>query len=250
MRFFIHLAFDGGRYCGWQIQPNGITLQQELENALSVLLSRKTQVTGCGRTDTGVHARQFYAHFDVPAPLSMSEAQLAHRLNRILPPDIVIHQVIPVTDEAHARFSAISRTYRYYISLQKNPFDKSYRWFRPGRPDMEAMNQAAAHLKGFHDFSSFSKTHTQTATNLCNVSEAYWKEQGSDLIFTITADRFLRNMVRAIVGTLWQTGAGQLSPEAIPELMQEKDRSAAGMSVPACGLFLESVIYPAGILPE
>lgn len=248
-RFFIHLAFDGSHYCGWQRQENAPTIQGDIENALSLLLKAKTGVVGCGRTDTGVHAREFYAHFSHPGLSPEQAKEIAHRLNRILPEDIVIYSIFPVNADAHARFSAVSRTYRYYISLQKNPFAKSYRWSRPRQPDIEKMNNAAKQLTGTQDFSSFAKLHAQTATNICTVSQAYWELHESDLIFTITADRFLRNMVRAVVGTLWKLGTGQTDLEGFIETMQKKDRSAAGMSVPACGLFLEKVVYPEEILP-
>lgn len=243
-RYFIQLAFDGSRYCGWQRQDNAPTVQGEIENALSLLLKKPTAIIGCGRTDTGVHAKDFFAHFSHPGLTPKQAKEIAHRLNRMLPDDIAISEIFRVGTGAHARFSAVSRTYRYYVSTRKNPFTKAYRWSRPLLPDIVKMNNAAELLRGTQDFSSFAKLHAQTLTNICTVSQAYWEEIGSDLIFTITADRFLRNMVRAIVGTLWKLGIGQTDLAGFVETMQKKDRSAAGMSVPACGLFLEKVVYP------
>ncbi len=243
-RYFIQLAFDGSRYCGWQRQDNAPTVQGEIENALSLLLKKPTAIIGCGRTDTGVHAKDFFAHFSHPVLTPEQAEDIAHRLNRMLPEDIAISEIFRVGAGAHARFSAVSRTYRYYVSTRKNPFTKAYRWSRPLLPDIVKMNNAAELLRGTQDFSSFAKLHAQTLTNICTVNQAYWEEIGSDLIFTITADRFLRNMVRAIVGTLWKLGIGQTDLAGFIETMQKKDRSAAGMSVPACGLFLEKVVYP------
>lgn len=243
-RYFIQLAFDGSRYCGWQRQDNAPTVQGEIENALSLLLKKPTGIIGCGRTDTGVHAKDFFAHFSHPGLTPEQAEDIAHRLNRMLPDDIAISEIFRVDTGAHARFSAVSRTYRYYVSTRKNPFTKAYRWSRPLLPDIVKMNTAAELLRGTQDFSSFAKLHAQTLTNICTVNQAYWEEIGSDLIFTITADRFLRNMVRAIVGTLWKLGIGQTDLAGFVETMQKKDRSAAGMSVPACGLFLEKVVYP------
>ncbi len=243
-RYFIQLAFDGSRYCGWQRQDNAPTVQGEIENALSLLLKKPTGIIGCGRTDTGVHAKDFFAHFSHPGLTPEQAEEIAHRLNRLLPDDIAVSEIFRVDTGAHARFSAVSRTYRYYVSTRKNPFTKAYRWSRPLLPDIVKMNTAAELLRGTQDFSSFAKLHAQTLTNICTVNQAYWEEIGSDLIFTITADRFLRNMVRAIVGTLWKLGIGQTDLAGFIETMQKKDRSAAGMSVPACGLFLEKVVYP------
>lgn len=243
-RYFIQLAFDGSRYCGWQRQDNAPTVQGEIENALSLLLKKPTGIIGCGRTDTGVHAKDFFAHFSHTGLTPEQAKEIAHRLNRMLPDDIAISEIFRVGAGAHARFSAVSRTYRYYVSTRKNPFTKAYRWSRPLLPDIVKMNTAAELLRGTQDFSSFAKLHAQTLTNICTVREAYWEEIGSDLIFTITADRFLRNMVRAIVGTLWKLGIGQTDLAGFIETMQKKDRSAAGISVPACGLFLEKVVYP------
>ena len=243
-RYFLHLAFDGTRYCGWQRQPNGITVQETLENNLSLLLKHPVSLTGCGRTDTGVHASEFYAHFDTEKLSPSRQNCLLDSLNHILPPDIVIFRVLPVTDEAHARYSALRRTYRYYVSTRKDPFHTPYRWFRFHQPDVEKMNQAASLLLEIKDFTSFAKLHSNNTNNICDVSVAYWQQNGHELIFTITANRFLRNMVRAIVGTLWDVGRGRFSVEDFKRLIDKKDRSQAGASVPASGLFLEKVEYP------
>lgn len=243
-RYFIHLSYDGTAYYGWQVQNNAITVQQKIEEAISLLTSTQISITGCGRTDTGVHARNFYAHFNYRPQDDVQLAQLTHRLNRFLPNDISIYNIKRVNKEAHARFSAQWRSYTYYIQLAKNPFNRGYAWQQPKQPDIDLMEQACKILLQTTDFTSFSKLHTQTATNNCNVVEAYWQQEGDLLTFNIKADRFLRNMVRAIVGTLWKVGQKQLSLEHFQTLINKKDRCEAGMSVPAQGLFLENVEYP------
>lgn len=243
-RYFIHLSYDGSAYYGWQIQDNAITVQQKIEEALSLLTNTSLSITGCGRTDTGVHARNFYAHFDAFLMNDEQLAKLTHRLNRFLPNDIAIYSIKRVNNEAHARFSAQWRSYTYYIRLAKNPFNRGYAWQQPKQPDVPLMTQACQILLQTSDFTSFSKLHTQTATNICKVLEASWQQEGDLLMFNIKADRFLRNMVRAIVGTLWKVGQKQLSLEDFQILITKKDRCEAGMSVPAQGLFLENVEYP------
>lgn len=243
-RFFLHLAFDGTNYCGWQRQLNGISVQGTLENQLGILLKHPVIVTGCGRTDTGVHAANFYAHFDTKELSSGKQKRLCEALNHTLPPNIVIYDILPVREEAHARYSALWRTYRYYVSTRKDPFHTSYRWFRFHLPDIEKMNQAAAFLLGTDDFTSFAKLHSNNTNNLCKVTEARWEKHGHELVFTITANRFLRNMVRAIVGTLWDVGRGRFTVEEFQRLIANKNRSQVGASVPASGLFLENVEYP------
>ena len=236
------MAYHGGNYHGWQVQENAHTVQAEMEEKLSVMLGRPVSVTGCGRTDTGVHAREFYAHFDLDDTLK-DPGELAFRLNAFLPADIVVFAVFPVESDMHARFSAVSRTYRYYISRRKDPFYRNLQYEYTGPLDFEAMQDSCHFLIGQKDFTSFSKLHTQTATNICTVTEARWTEEDHRLVFTISADRFLRNMVRAVVGTLLETGKGKLKPQDMEKIIAAKDRSQAGFSVPAKGLFLEKVEY-------
>ncbi len=243
-RYFLRLAYDGTNYHGWQVQENAHTVQAELENKLGVMLGHKVQVTGCGRTDTGVHAREFYAHFET-TQLPFKPIDFVFKLNRFLPSDIALFDLFEVEPDAHARFSAVSRTYKYYINRIKNPFVLNYSYYLSHELDTDAMNRAATFLMTYADFTSFSKLHTQTATNLCSISEAFWAEDESkNLVFTITADRFLRNMVRAVVGTLLEVGRGRLLPEEVKTIIEAKDRSKAGFSVPAKGLFLERIEYP------
>lgn len=242
-RYFVELSFRGTRYVGWQVQPGKVTVQEVLEKSFSTFLRRQVSITGAGRTDSGVHARNYVAHFDaenLPLPLS----DLVYKLNRFLPDDIVLHSIRPVAEEAHARFSAISRTYRYFISRQKDPFNVeiSLEYLLP--LDVAKMNEAALLLPEYSDFTSFSKLHTDVKTNVCRITGAYWENTGSQLVFTITADRFLRNMVRAVVGTLMEVGKGKLSVEGFKEIIVRRDRCAAGTSVPARGLFLTGIIYP------
>ncbi len=236
------MAYHGGQYHGWQVQENAHTVQAEMEEKLYVMLGEQVSITGCGRTDTGVHAREFYAHFDMEKPLE-DEKELAFRLNAFLPGDIVIFDIFPVDQELHARFSAVIRTYRYYISRRKDPFYRDLQYEYTGPLDIESMKEASRFLFGKQDFTSFSKLHTQTATNICTVTGAFWTEDDHRLIFTITADRFLRNMVRAIVGTLVEVGKGKLQPGDVKKIIEARDRSQAGFSVPAKGLFLEKVKY-------
>ncbi|NOX85446.1 MAG: tRNA pseudouridine(38-40) synthase TruA [Chlorobi bacterium] len=244
-RYFIRMAYHGGNYHGWQVQKNAHTVQAEMEEKLAVMLGGHVSVTGCGRTDTGVHAREFYAHFDMEKPLKDAR-ELAFRLNVFLPDDIVVFDIFPVAPDMHARFSAVSRTYRYYISRQKDPFYRDLQYEYTGRLNIEAMKEASRFILGKQDFTSFSKLHTQTTTNICTVTEALWTEDDNRLIFTISADRFLRNMVRAVVGTLFEVGKGKIQPEDVKNIIDAKDRSHAGFSVPARGLFLEKVEYEFG----
>lgn len=244
MRYFIHLAYNGAEYHGWQNQPNAITVQEAIERALSLILKKeKVSITGAGRTDAGVHARSMYAHFNIDEPLESTE-WLTERLNAYLPNDIVIFTVYEVAPDMHARFSAKSRTYRYYVTTQKDPFEGIYRMKVSPNTDFEAMNQACQALFRYIDFTSFSKLHTDVKTNNCHITEAHWDQTSeTHWTFTITADRFLRNMVRAIVGTLLEVGAGKITEEQFAEIIEKKDRCYAGTSVPAKGLFLEEVRY-------
>ncbi len=244
MRLFIQLSYDGSPFCGWQTQANSPSVQQELERALSIAFGEKITVVGAGRTDTGVNARHFIAHFNVTAFPGGSIAPLLRKINAILPPAIVTEAFYQVPDDAHARFDAVSRTYRYYIHTAKDPFIRhSCRiWFTP---DVEAMNRAALVLLGRHDFSSFEKTGGANKTDICTVTEARWEAiDETHFVFTITADRFLRNMVRATVGTLLEVGRGRRSPEWVAEVLEACDRGMAGQSVYGEALFLEEIRYP------
>jgi len=244
IRYFLKLAYRGTAYHGWQVQENAHTVQAEINEKLSTLLGEPVNVVGCGRTDTGVHAREFYAHFEVAQPIRWKVKDFVFKLNRFLPHDIAVYFLKEGPNDLHARFSATSRTYRYYISQRKDPFSRDLSMEYTGHLNMEAMQEAASYLKNYTDFTSFSKLHTQTATNNCKIQEAFWATEGSYLVFTITADRFLRNMVRAIVGTLLEIGKGKMKATDIKTVIEARDRSRAGFSVPAQGLFLEQVNYP------
>lgn len=247
MRYFIQLSYDGSAYHGWQVQPNAPSVQQKLNEALSTLLRTVIEVVGAGRTDAGVNASMMVAHFDYEAaPLSEEQlAQLSYKLNRILPPDIAIACIYPVRSDAHARFSATARTYHYFVYRGKAPFRRHYAMQLPFEVDFSAMNRAAELLLHTEDFTSFSKLHTDTKTNICHVTEARWEEIEPQLWrFTITADRFLRNMVRAVVGTLLDVGRGRLDEAGLLRIIAEKDRCAAGDSVVGYALFLADIKYP------
>lgn len=242
MRYFITFSYDGTAYHGWQIQPHSVSVQEEIQKALSTLLRRPMEVVGAGRTDTGVHARKMFAHFDSEYELECP--QLVYKLNKLLPRDIAVQQVERVDDDMHARFSAKSRTYHYYVHLDKNPFLRSYSWQVYGNPDFELMNRAAAVLMEYTDFTSFSKVNTDTKTNDCTITEAHWdRVADGQWRFTITANRFLRNMVRAIVGTLMEVGRGRMTIEQLRNVVDAKDRCRAGDSVPGNALFLVDVKY-------
>ena len=241
-RYFIHLAYNRVNYCGWQKQPGLPTVQQTLEEALSTLLRQKIAVVGCGRTDTGVHASDFYAHFDLKDFKDPKE--LTFKLNSFLPPDIAIFAIFPVADNAHARFDATARTYQYHVSDRRLPFRQGQYCRIYFKPDIERMNEAAQVLMEYEDFTSFAKLHTQVKTNICHLTEAHWDEVGEEWVFTIRSNRFLRNMVRSVTGTLLDVGRGKLSIDGLREIVEKKDRCAAGVSMPACGLFLTKVEYP------
>ena len=244
-RYFIRLAYDGSQFHGWQRQPNGITIQQTLEEAMSMMLRSPILLTGAGRTDTGVHADEFFAHFDLAEQLSKSECEkLVFRLNGYLGGAIALFEILPVKEDAHARFSAMSRTYRYCISRVKNPFRVNYTHYIYGDIDHVRMNLGTELIMSYNDFTSFSKVDTDTKTNICRISVAHWVEEGRELVFTIMADRFLRNMVRAIVGTLLELGTGKISMDDLKEIIESKNRSNAGDSVPGKGLTLYRIVYP------
>ena len=253
MRYFIYLSYDGKDYHGWQVQPNGKSVQEVLENSLSTILRDTISVVGAGRTDAGVNASEMVAHFDCDRPFDRSE--LCNKMNKFLPRDISIQSIRPVREDAHARFDATSRTYKYYLSNRKHPLLRHYSFCFSQRLDYSKMNSAAEILFEYTDFTSFSKLHTDTKTNICHIKEALWRRVSCALPlssendielweFTISADRFLRNMVRAIVGTLIDVGRGVMSLDEFREVIECKDRCAAGMSVPGNALFLSKVDYP------
>lgn len=244
MRLFVQLSYDGSSFCGWQVQPNVPSVQAEMERALSIVFGEPVSVVGAGRTDTGVNARHYIAHFDVSAWPDEDAARVLRKLNAILPPAIVAEAFYHVAEDAHARFDAISRTYRYYIHTEKDPFIRhSCRlWYMY---DVDAMNRAAQLLLGRHDFSSFEKTGGDNKTSICTVTEARWEAADpAHLVFTITADRFLRNMVRATVGTLLEVGRGRRQPEWVAQVLAAHNRSEAGQSVIGQALFLTDIKYP------
>lgn len=252
-RYFIELSYNGTPYHGWQVQPNAVTVQECLDKALSVYFRQEVITLGCGRTDTGVHATQFYAHFDLQDGVMSTDMVPVKRpdplnavtgINSLLPYEIAVKRIFEVENDAHARFSATERAYHYHIHFHKNPFKRDRSWLYKGELDLEAMNEAAKLLLDYTDFSCFSKSNTQTFTNNCKITEAFFQEDEGGLMFTIRADRFLRNMVRAIVGTLVRVGKNELSSGDFQQVMESKDRSNAGQSVPACGLYLVNVIYP------
>ncbi|MBR1387551.1 MAG: tRNA pseudouridine(38-40) synthase TruA [Alloprevotella sp.] len=243
MRYFIEFSYDGAAYHGWQVQPNAHTVQQELNRALSLLLGMPVETTGAGRTDAKVNALKMVAHFDSPA--IENPDQLCYRLNQLLPADISISGVRQVADEAHARFDATERAYYYYVYHRKHPFRRAYAFRAPYRLDYAQMNRAAAMLLTVDDFSSFCKAHSQAHTHICHVRKAEWTMVEDDLWrFEIRADRFLRNMVRAIVGTLIDVGRGKIGLDEFEAIIHQKDRCAAAESVPGEALFLADVVYP------
>jgi tRNA pseudouridine38-40 synthase len=243
-RYFIFISYKGTSYHGWQIQPNSVTVQKILNDALSIVLNEKISTTGAGRTDTGVHAALFCAHFDSDSPDLSSAGNLIFKLNRFLPDDISISSLKKVVADAHARFSAVSRTYRYNISRIKDPFFDHSSWFLFGDIDVASMNHACRLLLQHSDFTSFSRLHSGSKTNICKIYNAAWEEVDNRLIFTIKADRFLRNMVRAIVGTMVEVGLGKMNPGKFEEIIISRDRCRAGKSAPAKGLFLTDIEYP------
>jgi tRNA pseudouridine38-40 synthase len=246
MRYFIYFAYNGSAYHGWQIQPNGISVQEVFTESVRVILKEETVITAAGRTDAGVHAKRMVAHFDSERTDLDSEG-FVRQLNSILPKDIAVHRVVPVKEDAHARFDALTRKYEYRIYYGKNVFKDKFavRMYHP--LDFEQMNTAAQKLLEYKDFTSFSKLHTDTKTNDCKITQAFWQSCGDEWVFTIEADRFLRNMVRAIVGTLFDVGMGKMSVDGFCSIIEAKDRCRAGVSVPPCGLYLVDVSYPEDI---
>jgi tRNA pseudouridine38-40 synthase len=245
MRFFIRFAYDGTAFHGSQRQPNGVTVQETMEQALAMIFREEVPVTFAGRTDAGVHAREMYAHFDINDNQSSIVNNLKFRLNGILPDSIAIYDILRVTDDAHARFSAKRRTYEYHVIDHKDPFLLPYATRLRTPIDFVAMNEAARNLIGRQDFASFCRTHTDVKTTICNLTQAEWKELGNGhAVFTISADRFLRNMVRAVVGTLFQVGIGKITKEQFAEVIAQHNRCSAGDSAPAQGLYLTHIEYP------
>jgi len=242
-RYFIQLSYDGTAYHGWQIQPNGLSVQEMIEQKLSVVARETVLVTGAGRTDAGVHASFFVAHFDAENE-QLDNEKIIHSLNNLLPPDIAVQNIYKVHPEAHARFDALSRTYKYFVVRTKDPFSRLYSAKEHGNPNLQRMNEAAHKLFDYEDFTSFSRLGTDVKTNNCKVFLAEWQDTGNGYVFTIAANRFLRNMVRAIVGTLLEVGFGKISIEEFCRIIELKDRCAAGASVPAKGLFLVDIGYP------
>ncbi len=243
-RYFIHLAYKGTNYHGWQIQPNAVSIQEVLQKSLKLIFKEDIKLIGCGRTDTGVHARNFFAHFDSKPIEPTKIDKVVYKLNQILPGDILIYRIFKIQNDAHSRFDAISRTYKYYISNRKEVFISDYVWQQYSKLDMELMNKASLVLKKYTDFTSFSKLHTDVNTNHCTISDAFWTFDNNLIVFTISADRFLRNMVRSIVGTLIEVGKGKMTLNEFCNVIEAKNRCAAGTSVPAKGLFLEAIKYP------
>ncbi|WP_278020934.1 tRNA pseudouridine(38-40) synthase TruA [Flavobacterium ginsengisoli] len=241
MRYFIQFAYNGTHYHGWQIQPNASSVQETLNKAFSVLLNETISIMGAGRTDTGVHASEMYGHFDTEKTLDIPV--LTHKLNSYLPKDIAIFDIIPVHDDAHCRFDATKRTYEYHINTLKNPFLQELSWYVSQKLDVSLMNEATQLLLKHTDFQCFSKVNTDVNTFDCTVFEAYWKQENGKLIFTISANRFLRNMVRAIVGTLINIGLKKITLIDFEDIIASKSREKAGFSVPAHGLYLTKIDY-------
>lgn len=242
-RYFIQIAYRGTAFHGWQSQPNAPSVQETIERCFSKLFGNiPVPIVGCGRTDAGVHAKSYYFHVDLPQ--DWEEDQLCFKLNRMLPADVSAFKAIRVSSQLHARFDAEKRTYRYFMHQKKDPFQQDLSWYFPQQLDFQAMNEAAQRLLGTKDFGSFSKLHTDVKTNICTVFHAEWIQNEDQWYFEISANRFLRNMVRAIVGTLIEVGLGKLNSEDIDTIIEAKDRGEAAVSVPAHGLFLWDIVYP------
>jgi tRNA pseudouridine38-40 synthase len=246
----MELSFRGTAYNGWQVQPNAVGVQQVIEESLAVLIKEKIRLTGAGRTDTGVHASFFVAHFDLASEKILNPGETEHRLNHILPADIAVSSVFPVDPSDHSRYSAISRTYKYFVSLRKDPFRQDTSNQVYFSPDIDLMDRAARLLPDYDDFGSFCRSNSGAKTHICRITEAKWEVNEGLLVFTITADRFLRNMVRAITGTILDVGSGKLSLEGFREIIEARDRRMAGTSAPARGLFLTEIEYPPRILEK
>ncbi|HTN22323.1 MAG TPA: tRNA pseudouridine(38-40) synthase TruA [Pelobium sp.] len=243
-RYFLELAYKGTSYHGWQFQPNAVAVQEVLEKTLKVFFRFDVETLGCGRTDTGVHALQFFAHLDLPADLQINQEKFIKSVNSLLPYDIAVSQLIPVHNDAHARFDATLRAYQYHIHFKKDPFKTDSSWLIKDKLDLSAMQTAASIIMEYDDFGAFCKSNADNFTNICHIQKSEWEVVSNGLIYHVSANRFLRNMVRAIVGTLVDIGKGKLSADAMHQIIQSQNRSSAGASVPACGLFLTEVKYP------
>lgn len=243
-RYFIEISYQGTNYSGWQIQKNGISIQQKINETLSTLFNSKIEIQGASRTDAGVHAKQNFAHFDFDNSIPLN---FLSRINLMLPKDIAVKKIIPVEKDAHARFDAFERSYEYYVHFEKNPFLKEFSYYYPyGKLDILKMNQAVSLLMKFHDFSAFSKAHTQVKTNDCTIKSAIWKNEKKtgQFVFYISSDRFLRGMVKGIVGTSMQVGSGKISVKDFQKIIEDKDQSKADFSPPPQGLYLSAIKYP------
>lgn len=245
VRYFLNLAYNGSAYHGWQMQPNALSVQEVVEAKLKIALQQKISVVGAGRTDAGVHAKELFVHFDVEK--NLEPKNFKHKVNTLLPADIAVNSLQTVQPEAHARFDAVSRTYKYFVSTKKNPFMTDFSYFKKNKLDLEAMNQAAKILLDYKDFKCFSKSKTDVNTYNCSIEFAAWQKEESQLVFTIKADRFLRNMVRAIVGTLLEIGQAKMPVENLHQIIKSRNRGQAGTSVAAKGLFLWEIEYPQSI---
>ncbi len=245
MRYFIEIAYNGKNYFGWQRQPEQISVQQVLEETISILLRKEIKLTGAGRTDTGVHAKQLFAHFDSDEIENSDD--FIFRMNSFLPKDISIRNIFEVKEDAHARFDAVEREYEYVISLEKDPFSQDFAFQINNTPNVALMDQAAEMLLAHRDFQCFSRSRTDVKTYNCTIVKAFWEATDNRLIFTIAADRFLRNMVRAIVGTLLDVGYGKTTLEDFKAILKSKSREEAGASALAHGLYLTKVVYPESI---
>jgi tRNA pseudouridine38-40 synthase len=250
VRFFIRLSFDGTDFHGWQIQDNAPSLQQQLADCLGMILQTEISLTGCGRTDAGVHAKEFYAHFDLDQPMGLEVSHIIHKLNGMLPPTIAVQTIFEVRNDAHARFDARSRSYQYVITRAKDPFRPKQSYHLNSPLDLDEMNKACRLLLGEQDFASFCKANSDNFTTLCTVTKAEWVATDDHLIFNISANRFLRNMVRAIVGTMLDIGSGKMQAKELSAIILSKNRSNAGRSVPAQGLYLTKVEYPTSIFEK
>lgn len=245
-RYFVHIAYEGTNYSGWQFQPNAMTVQQVIEDCMSKVLRTPIRVLGCGRTDAGVHAAEFVFHFEVEELVP----EFIFRMNRILPNDIAFKRFYPVTSDAHARFSAYQRSYYYQITTEKSPFNRHYAWRITKSLNVDKMNQALKHLIGTKDFSSFAKLNTDVNHHFCDLFTAGIEEKPGLIVVHISANRFLRNMIRAIVGTLVDVGLEKMNPKEFQTILDSKDRSKASTSAPANGLFLSDIKYPDSIFDE
>ena len=241
-RYFLKIAYDGSPYCGWQMQPNALTVQQKLQETLQLFCDLEGDTLGCGRTDTGVHSLEFYLHFNCKNTIENKE-EFIYKLNRVLPESIAVYELYKVGIDAHCRFDAVSRTYEYHILPTKNPFVKNA-WYNSSQLNLKAMQQGCELLMKYEDFTSFSKSNTQVFTNNCQIAKAFWKQNDETLVFTIQSNRFLRNMVRAVVGSLVDLGKEKYDLSHFKTIIESKSRSKAGLSVPAKGLFLTEVLYP------